>query len=75
MPIYFFNLNGGLKINVIKGGIRCSHIQPQVFNLRILSDKYFNHKQDLYHVLKDFKKAFYRVLHAAFVGNHEEVQD
>ena len=37
----------------------------QIFNLRILCEKYLQHQQDLYHVLIDFKKAFDRVLHAA----------
>ena len=42
----------------------------QVFNLRILSEKYLQHQQDPYHVFIDFKKA----LACRFVGNHEEVQ-
>ena len=37
----------------------------QIFNLRILCEKYFQHQQNLYHVLIDFKKAFDRVWHAA----------
>ena len=37
----------------------------QIFNLRILCEKYFQHQQDLYHVFIDFKKAFDRVWHAA----------
>ena len=37
----------------------------QTFNLRILCEKYLQHKQDLYHVFMDFKKAFDRVWHAA----------
>ena len=37
----------------------------QIFNLRILCEKYLQHQQDLYHVLIDFKKAFDRVWHAA----------
>ena len=37
----------------------------QIFNLRILCEKYLQHQQDLYHVFKDFKKAFDRVWHAA----------
>ena len=37
----------------------------QIFNLRILSEKYIQHQQDLYHVFIDFKKAFDRVWHAA----------
>lgn len=39
--------------------------ETQIFNLRILADKYIKHEQDLYHVFIDFKKAFGRVLHAA----------
>ena len=37
----------------------------QIFNLRILCQKYLQHQQDLYHVFTDFKKAFDRVWHAA----------
>ena len=45
----------------------------EIFNLRILCEKYLQHQQDLYHVFIDFKKAFDRVWHAAF-GLHEEAQ-
>ena len=37
----------------------------QIFNLRILCEKYFQHQQSLYHVFIDFKKTFDRVGHAA----------
>ena len=37
----------------------------QIFNLRILREKYLQHQQDLYHAFTDFKKAFDRVWHAA----------
>ena len=37
----------------------------QIFNLRILCEKYLQHQQDLNHVCIDFKKAFIRVWHAA----------
>ena len=37
----------------------------QIFNLRILCEKYLQHLQVLYHVFIDFKKAFDRVWHAA----------
>ena len=37
----------------------------QIFNLRILCEKYLQYQQDLYHVFIDFKKAFDRVWHAA----------
>ena len=37
----------------------------QIFNLRILCDKYLQHQQDLYHVFMDVKKAFGRVWRAA----------
>ena len=33
----------------------------QIFNLRILGEKYLQHQQNLYHVLIDFKKAFDRL--------------
>ena len=37
----------------------------QIFNLRVLCEKYLQHQQDLDHVFIDFKKAFDRVWHAA----------
>ena len=37
----------------------------QIFNLRILCEKYLQHQQNLYHVFIDLKKAFDRVWHAA----------
>ena len=37
----------------------------QIFNLRILCEKYLQHQQHLYHVFIDFKKALDRVWHAA----------
>ena len=37
----------------------------QIFNLRILCEKYLQYQQNLYYVLIDFKKAFDRVWHAA----------
>ena len=37
----------------------------QIFNLRILCEKYLQHQQNLYHVFTDFKKAFDTVWHAA----------
>ena len=40
-------------------------ITEQIFNLRILCEKYLQHQQDLCHVVIDFKKAFERVWHAA----------
>ena len=36
----------------------------QIFNLRILCEKYLQHQQCLYHAFVDFKKAFDRVWHA-----------
>ena len=36
----------------------------QIFNLRILCEKYLQHQQDLYHVFIDFKKAFVSIWHA-----------
>ena len=33
----------------------------QIFNLRILCEKYLQHQQDLCHVFLDFKMAFGRV--------------
>ena len=40
----------------------------QIFNLRILCEKYLQHQQDLCHVFIDFKKAFNRVSHAAVLA-------
>ena len=37
----------------------------QIFNLRILCEKYLQHQQNLYHVFIHFKKAFDRVWHEA----------
>ena len=37
----------------------------QIFNLRVISDKYSQHNKPLYHVCIDFKKAFDRVWHSA----------
>ena len=37
----------------------------QIFNLRILCEKYLQHQQSLYHVFIDFKKALDRVWHEA----------
>ena len=49
-----------------QAGFRASRsTTEQIFNLRILCEKYFQHQQDLYHVFIDFKKAFDRVWHAA----------
>ena len=42
-----------------------SSTTEQIFNLRILYEKYLQHRQDLYHVFVDFKKTFDRVWHAA----------
>ena len=37
----------------------------QIFNLRILGEKYLQHQQNLYYLFIDFKKAFDRVWHKA----------
>ena len=37
----------------------------QIFNLRILCEKYLQHLQDLYHVFIDFKAALDRVWHTS----------
>ena len=37
----------------------------QIFNLRILGEKYLQHQQNLYHVFIDFKKALDRIWHEA----------
>ena len=49
-----------------QAGLRTGRITTkQIFSLRILCERYFQHQQDLYHVFVDFKKAFDRVWHAA----------
>ena len=40
-------------------------LTEQIFNLRIMCERYLQHQQDLYHVFIDFKKAFDRVWHEA----------
>ena len=40
----------------------------QIFNQRVLCEKYLQHQQDLYHVFIDFKKAFDEVWHAALLA-------
>ena len=40
-------------------------IMEQIFNLRVLCEKYNQHQQDIFHVFIDFKKAFDRVWHKA----------
>ena len=42
---------------------RCT--TEQIFNLRILREKYLQHQQNLYYVFIDFKKAYDRVWHEA----------
>ena len=37
----------------------------QIFNLRIIQEKYTEHQKPLYHIFIDFKKAFDRISHAA----------
>ena len=47
-----------------QAGFRAGRITTeQIFNLRILGEKYLQHQQNLYHVIIDFKKAFDRVWH------------
>ena len=47
----------------------------QMFNLRILCEKYLQHQQDLYHVFIDFKKAFDRVWRAALLATMKHQPD
>ena len=42
--------------------------KEQIFNLRILCEKYLQYQQDLYHVCIDFKKAFDRVFDMQLCG-------
>ena len=49
-----------------QAGFRAGRItKEQIFNLRILCEKYLLHLQNLYHVFIFFKKAFDRVWHEA----------
>ena len=49
-----------------QAGVRAGRsTTEQIFNLRILCEKYLQHQQNLYHVFIDSKKAFDRVWHAA----------
>ena len=49
-----------------KAGFRAGRsTTEQIFNLRILCEKYIQHQADLNHVFIDFKKTFDRVWHAA----------
>ena len=63
-------------VEIIKGeqaGFRAGRsTTEQIFNLRILCEKYLQHQQNLYHVFVDFKKAF-DSLACSSVGNHEAV--
>ena len=51
-----------------QAGFRAGSSTIQIFNLRILSEKYLQHQQGLYHVFIDFKKAFDMVWHAALLA-------
>ena len=45
----------------------------QIFNLRILCEKYLQHQQSLYHVFVDLQEGVRHSLACSFVGNHEAV--
>ena len=47
----------------------------QIFNLKILCEKYHQHQQDLYHVFMDFKKAFDRGWHPALSESLNNLYD
>ena len=51
-----------------------SSTTEQIFNLRILCEKYLQHQKDLYHVFIDFKKAFDRVWYAALWATMKKQQ-
>ena len=46
----------------------------QIFNLRILCEKYLQYQRDLCHVFIDFKKAFDRVWQAALCATMKKYQ-
>ena len=43
-----------------QAGFSAGRSTTEIFNLRILCEKYLQHQQDLYYVFIDFKKAFHR---------------
>ena len=49
-------------------------ITEQIFNRRILCEKYLQNQHNLYHVFIDFKKAFVRGMARSLMGNYEEIQ-
>ena len=55
------NLNDNIYLKIQAGFRAGRSTTEQIFNLRILCEKYLQHQQDLYHVFKDFKKALDRV--------------
>ena len=58
-----------------QAGFRPGHsTTEQIFNLRILCERYLQHQQDLYHVFIDFKKAFNRVWLAALWATMRLIQ-
>ena len=46
----------------------------QIFNLRILCEKYLQHQEKLYHVFIDFKKGLWQGMTRSLTGNYEEIQ-
>ena len=61
-----FNLQAKEIIAEGQAGFRAERsTTEQIFKLRILCEKYLQHKQKQYHVLIDFQKAFNRVWLAA----------
>ncbi len=46
----------------------------QIFNLRILCEKFLHHQQDWYHVFIDFEKAFVRGVACCFMDNNEMLE-
>ena len=54
------------KLSEEQAGFRAGRsTTEQIFNINILTQKYCQHKQDLYQVFIDYKKAFDRVWHGA----------
>ena len=46
----------------------------QIFNVRMMCEKYFQHQQNLYHVFTDFKKSFLQGMACSLMGRHAKVQ-
>ena len=66
VPLNRLNIQAESIIVEEQAGFRSGRsTTKQIFNLRILCERYLQHQQHLYHVFIDFKKGFDRVWHKA----------